>query len=331
VNGADREDYLAAVARLSSGVLIDEPLAAAARAGGPGAAGKARLAGRMKSLAERLKKQGVAVTEGENGRVTTDPANVREPRAGGPSWKAVNALAEEFGFFEVPGKEVFDYQVMGIDVPAGLIRNALAGDPGKDPETGAPLPRLSVYVKCEDEGQMLGAAEPDLYLLRTEIPYPVNFLKATIGLWCRLCIVIGVAVALSTYLSGVLSLLLTALLYLIGFFTDYLSELAKGTNIGGGPVQTISQLVRAEQPTTPLADGASTKVILFADRSWQWLIRRLQNMIPDVDSFSWGNFVSEGFNVSPEYLVLNVLVAFGYLLPWAVLAYYLMKSREVAA
>ena len=31
------------------------------------------------------------------------------------------------------------------------------------------------------------------------------------------------------------------------------------------------------------------------------------------------------------YLLVNVLVTFGYLLPWAILAYYLMKSREVAA
>ena len=62
-----------------------------------------------------------------------------------------------------------------------------------------------------------------------------------------------------------------------------------------------------------------------------WAFRRVQNMIPDVDSFSWGNFVSEGFNVNTEYLVVNLLVTFGYLLPWAILAYYLMKSREVAA
>jgi hypothetical protein len=54
-------------------------------------------------------------------------------------------------------------------------------------------------------------------------------------------------------------------------------------------------------------------------------------MIPDVESFSWGHFVAEGYNVNAEYLVVNVIVTFGYLLPWAVLGYYLMKSREVAA
>jgi ABC-type transport system involved in multi-copper enzyme maturation permease subunit len=247
-----------------------------------------------------------------------------------PEWKAVNQLAEEYGYFEVRAKEVFDYQVMGVEVPAGLFRNALATDPGRD-AAGTPLPRLTVYVKCEDEGQMLGAAEPDLYLLQSEMPYTVNFLKGTIGLWCRLLIIIGVAVALSTYLSGVLALLLTALIYVVGFFTDHLSDLANNRNIGGGPFQSISQLIKADTPNAPLSDSASTKAILLGDRSFAWLIRRVQNMIPDVDAFSWGNFVSEGFNVNTEYLVVNLLVTLGYLLPWAILARYMMKAREVAA
>ena len=42
-----------------------------------------------------------------------------------------NELAEKFGFFEIRGKEVFDYPVMGVEVPAGLFRNALQGDPGR--------------------------------------------------------------------------------------------------------------------------------------------------------------------------------------------------------
>jgi hypothetical protein len=247
-----------------------------------------------------------------------------------PVWEAVNELAEEFGFYEIKGKEVFDYQVMSVEIPAGLFRNAMKNDPGKD-SAGNPLPRFSVYVKCESEGQLLGAAEPDLYLLQNEMPYAYNFLKGQIGLWCRLCIVVGLAVALSTYLSGVLTLLATMFIFIAGFFTDHLNDLANNRNTGGGPFQSMSQLVKAEQGTTPLTDSASTKALLFSDKGFAWFVRRLQNMIPDVESFSWGHFVSEGFNVNTEYLVVNLLITFGYLLPWAVLAYYLMKSREVAA
>jgi len=201
--------------------------------------------------------------------------------------------------------------------------------PGKDAD-GKPLPAFSIYVKCESEGQLLGAAEPDLYLLQNELPVTQNFLKGMVGLWCRLCIVVGVAVAVSTYLSGILAFLLTAGRYVIGLFTDHLNDLATSRNIGG-PFQSLSQIVKAEQSTVPVSDTAGARALIFGDKIAAWFFRRFQNLIPDVDSFSWDHFVAEGFNVNTEYLVVNLLITFGYLLPWAVLAYYLMNNREVAA
>jgi hypothetical protein len=254
----------------------------------------------------------------------TDPTDQAAARPGTRGWDAVNQLAEEFGYYEFNGKEVFDYQVMSVEVPAGLFRNALQGDPKG--------PRFSVYVKCESPGQLLGAAEPDLYLLESEMPFWFNFLKAGIGLWCRLCIVVGLAVALSTYLSGILVVIAVAFVYLVGFFTDHLSDVANNRNaVGGGPLQSLSQILRAEQPTAPLSDSATTKAIQKGDQALAWVIRRVQNLIPDVESFSWEHFVGEGFNVNGEYLVLNLLVTFGYLIPWFVFGFYLMKLREVAA
>jgi hypothetical protein len=249
---------------------------------------------------------------------------------GTAAWAEVNKLAEKHGCYEYRNKEVFDYKPMGIELPAGLIRNALQGDPGQD-ANGRPLPRLSVYVKCETAGQMLGMAQPDLYLLEYEQPFAVNYLKGMIGLWCRLCIIVWLAVACSTYLSGVLSLLAVGMIFAAGFFTDHIRDLAANRSVGGGPFESMSRLVKAEQPTTPLDETAGTRALVFADRGWDWVVRRVQNVIPDIESYDWSQFVAEGFNVSTEYLVVNLLFTFGYLLPWGILAYYLMKSREVAA
>ena len=254
-------------------------------------------------------------------------------RPGTPGWAAMNELAQKHGYYELH-KEVFDYTVMGLEVPAGIFRNAAEGDPGvEDGQDGKkrPRPRVSIYIKCESGGQLLGMAEPDLYLLEGNQSFTLNFVKGTIGLWCRLCILIGVAIALSTYLSGVLSLLIAAMIFLLGYATDHLNDLATSRNVGGGPFQTISQLIRTETPTTPFGDSTSAKAVLFFDRWWAWVVRRIQNVIPDVESYTWTHFVSEGFNVNSEYLVINVLMMVGYLFPWAVLAYYLMKSREVAS
>jgi hypothetical protein len=190
---------------------------------------------------------------------------------------------------------------------------------------------LSVFVKCDSGGQLLGMAEPDLYLLEYEWPFELNFLKSMIGLWCRLCIIVALAVTCSTYLSGVLSFLVAGFIFTLGYFSEHMNDLAFDRNIGGGPFRSLSQIIKAEQPTMPLGDSSGVKALLYGDRFVAWIIRRLQNVIPDVDALNWSDFVSEGFNVNTEYLVVNLLITFGYVLPWAILAYYLMKSREVAA
>ena len=54
--------------------------------------------------------------------------------------------------------------------------------------------------------------------------------------------------------------------------------------------------------------------------------------IPDVNRVDWTDYVGEGFNISASNtLLLNGFIVAGYLLPWGILAYYLMKSREVAS
>jgi hypothetical protein len=262
------------------------------------------------------------------------PPGTITARPGSSGWKEINELAEKHGYYETRNKEVFDYAVMSLDIPAGIFRNAAQGNPGTEPGRDGkpqPRPRLSIYVKCESSGQLLGMAEPDLYLLEGNQTFTLNFIKGMFGLWCRLCILVGLAIACSTYLSGVLSLLLAAMIFVIGYASDHLTDVALNRNVGGGPFQTISQLVRTETPTTPFGDSSSAKVVLFADRSWAWMVRRFQNVFPDVESFTWTQFVSEGFNINSEYLAINLLMMIGYLFPWAVLAYYLLKSREVAS
>ena len=244
-------------------------------------------------------------------------------------WKVVDELAEEFGIFEIAGKEVYDYHPERIAVPAGLFRNAQ--------KAAGPDAPVTVLVKCTTPGQMLGMADADLYFLEND-PKPSatgfaqNYFKSAFGLWCRVCLVIGLAVCCSTYLSGVIAFLAAAFLFLAGFFSDHLADMATGKSFAGGPFQAMNQLLEAKSSTTPM-DQANplTKVALGGDAAFSWLVRRFINLVPDVDAFSWTAFVGEGFNVPLEYLVMNFVVLVGYLLPWFVLGFYLMRSREVAA
>jgi hypothetical protein len=248
-----------------------------------------------------------------------------------PAWKVVDKLAEKYGFYEAKGKEIFDYHPDSVPVPAGLFRYAAQGSPPAGPQ-GQPAPRVAVAVKCNTRGQMLGMAEPDLFLLEGDRSFSENYFKAAVGLWCRVALIIGLAVTCSTYLAGVIAFLTAALLFAGGYASDHLADMASGQSYVGGPFKAMNQLLKAEQ-TTAQADPNSpiTGAVEGLDKAFAWGVRRVINMVPDVYAYSWTNFLSEGFNIPVGALLMNLVVLAGYLLPWFILGYYLIRSREVAA
>ena len=247
-----------------------------------------------------------------------------------PEWQAVNTLAREFGFYELTSREIFDYQPERFAIPVGIFENAAEPRPDNPDE---PRPAaLKVYVKCLTGGQLLGVAEGDLYILEGEKSFVENYFKAIFGLWCRVCIVLGLAIVLSTYLSGIITFLGTLFLFISAYFTDHIKDLASSNSYVGGPARAASQLLNAQQSSTMLdARNPVTRLTEGLDNFFSWIIRRFINLVPDVEAFSWTNYISEGFNIPFEALVMNLLLTAGYLLPWFVLGFYLLRSREVAA
>ncbi|VTS07540.1 ABC transporter permease [Tuwongella immobilis] len=244
-------------------------------------------------------------------------------------WAKVNELARKYGIFEFRNKQVVDYHTQAIQVPTGLFENALDGTPPSNPNA-PPQPLVRVLVKCESPTQFLGMAPYDLYFLEGEGSFTLNFFKGAVGLWCRLLIIIGIAVAVSTYLNGIISLLVSVFLILAGFFQDFIADLARGTNYGGGPLESFNRLVRGDNITIELDRTPAIQFAQGVDEGFRWLVRRLLNIIPDIERFNWTPYVAEGFNISGEFLIMNVLFLVAYLLPWAILSYYLMRSREIA-
>ncbi|QJW97714.1 hypothetical protein [Frigoriglobus tundricola] len=90
-----------------------------------------------------------------------DP-EAEKPDADG--WKAANTLAEKYGYYEVRVPKVLDGVETTIDLPAGVFRNARKSEAETDGRGAAKRPRVSVFVKCETAGVLLGVAEPDLSL-----------------------------------------------------------------------------------------------------------------------------------------------------------------------
>ena len=93
------------------------------------------------------------------------------------------------------------------------------------------------------------------------------------------------------------------------------------------------RLVNRELPAKPLDKQSGTLAVLFkGDAVYEWWLRFMMNVIPDVGMFYPKEYVANGFDITwgPLLFLNNILPAIGYLLPWGLLSYYLIKSREIA-
>jgi hypothetical protein len=286
----------------------------------------------------------------------------RQFRQGDP-----HELARKYGIFQQRSREIKNFHTESIDVPGELFHNQLVtrqelheqiealtakvkqpGGLNKEEEKelgslqtdeerlqewdsqGQKRPPLRVEIKCEDGKQLIGAARHDLYFLEGEGWFAANFIKGAVGLWFRLCLVIGLAVACSTYLNGVISWMATMFLVIAGVFLPFIKEVAAGTNWGGGPMRSFLLLGKGQ--VSPLQQEMTPTVHLSiqVDNVYRWILNACLKVIPDYNRFDLKDFVAQGFDIPWAHLTMNWLYLTGYLLLWAILAYYLMKAREVA-
>jgi hypothetical protein len=245
---------------------------------------------------------------------------------------AKQILAEEFGFYEDQSLSVTNNHTQRIILPAALFTpleeevNPAGSESaeGEDEEL-APL-RIIVSVNDQSKGQRVGVNVHDLYLLDEEKPFELNFLKGAFGLWCRLCLVIGVAVACSTYLSGVISWLCTMFVFGLGLFKESIRHLALGVGGVKGPMVSLIEVTTGKQVQAP------DPVMTVFDQAHANFLEVILKMIPDVNRFDLSRYVANGFDISVIRVLFldNLLPLLAYLLPWFLLSYYLIQSREVA-
>ncbi|MCI0376167.1 MAG: ABC transporter permease [Gemmataceae bacterium] len=252
--------------------------------------------------------------------------------------KAVNEeLVRKYGIFEAPGFEVSDYHTQTLRVPSYLFERLAElekerpreGLPGED---APPMLRVVVGVDHTSPTQMLGVARRDLYILAAEQPFWINFLKGILGMWCTILLVLGVAIGCSTYLSGIISWLCTVFLFGAGLFKDSIRQLAEGRSPGGGPLEAAFRIITRTSQGAPLDQTPTASLLQGGDDVYRWWMRRFLNLLPDVSRHDLHQYVANGFDISWGQVLLtdNLIPLVAYLLPWGILAFYLMKFREIA-
>jgi hypothetical protein len=153
-----------------------------------------------------------------------------------------------------------------------------------------------------------------------------------LGMWCTFILVLGIAIACSTYLSGVIAWFCTMFLFCAGMFTTYLQQLASGRLYGGGAAEAAYRLALNRPIGAPIDQSPAASLLRGFDAFFAWWVQRFLNLVPNVNRYDLHSYVANGFDIgwSQVLLVDNLLPLVGYLLPWGILAYYLMKYREIA-
>jgi hypothetical protein len=251
-------------------------------------------------------------------------------------------LALKYGCFELPSKEIHNLHTYPVDIPGGIFKKAVEDAAQRRPVTSpgeSEIPPLAVKVKCESRTQYVGVAKYDLYFRLDEddptgradrVRFMWNYAKGQMGLWCRLCLVVGVAVAWSTYLSGLISFLATSFLYLGGVCREFIKSIGEGTAPVGGPFESGYRLALRDLGA-PMDETTAYRVVNATDQVVRFILRRVMSVLPDVDRFDLSLNVAEGFNIPSGQLAMTCLMVLGYLLLCALAGYYLMKWREIAS
>jgi hypothetical protein len=263
-------------------------------------------------------------------REGTDPERVRQ--------QVEDQLIERYGLYESRNILVIDYHIGKLEVPASLfrkLRQAHSNPPsrlaGSDTE-----PELKVLLWVgEDRNsaqQLIGVSKRDLYLVLGELPFELNFFKGALGLWFLTLLVLGVALACSTYFSGVISLLCTGFLVGAGALYKFIEELASGRAPGGGPFQAAYRILYHLPIAAPVEQTPIATLGEGIDKLYAGVCYFLLKIVPDLERYHLTQYVAGGYDI-PWVRVLfldNFVPWLGYLLPWLILAYYLMRSREIA-
>ncbi len=197
----------------------------------------------------------------------------------------------------------------------------------------APDGSFEVVIRCQDRGQYLGMAAADIYLRPADLQFWWNFIKGYIGIWLQMFIVICFGTMFSTFLSGPVAVIATVAALILGFFGFFVDDLVKNTSKGGGPIESLIRLPTqmGSQIELELGNDKLQSAIYMLDRGIVTAVARLKDAVPNFSQLDTSNFVAYGYNIFGGLLGRHLTIAFCYFVLTALVSYFFLKTREMAA
>jgi hypothetical protein len=198
--------------------------------------------------------------------------------------------------------------------------------------------KLQIRVACDDGGQYLGMARPDLFFRLPDRSFSAAYAKTIFSLWMMLVLIVTLGTTASTFVKGPVATMLLGT-YLVmgqvlrGYWDEYLGQyFSEGRALGGGLIESIVRIWRQDNQMTPLDDGTMKTVITWIDeRIIQWT-GAIHTIIPDFRQFDSTPELANGFDVPLGTVVLPAVgVTLAFFIPCVVLGTYSLLMRELEA
>ncbi|MCA9121888.1 MAG: ABC transporter permease [Planctomycetaceae bacterium] len=236
--------------------------------------------------------------------------------------EAINFTAKEF----VSDKQTIPSSIRIVDNEDGSVRDGnlfdLVNDEGQ----------LEVWVQCGERSQYYGMAERDVYILDRDASFVANLAKGYVGIWLQMVMVTSFGVMFSTFLSGAVAMMATLSSIVVGYFSNFIFEVATGTQEGGGPIESLIRIVTQQNVSVDLEIGKAPMTIVEGfDTVFMTFMQAMTGMLPDYGKFTTTQYVAYGYNIDGSLMSIQLLTAFCYVFVVSLISYYLLKTREIAA
>jgi hypothetical protein len=191
--------------------------------------------------------------------------------------------------------------------------------------------KFEVWLQCVEPAQYFGAAQPDLYIRAGDASFELNFVKAYLGIWMQMVLMIAFGVMFSTFLSGPVALTATLGALVGGLFNDFMTQLAHHQVVGGGPTEALVRILKQQNVVTELDPGLGTTVVkVLLDKPAELFLRLMSSILPSFGDFGYAGFVAYGYNVDLNMLAVHLVTTFSFLVPLFIAGYFFLKTREIA-
>ena len=192
--------------------------------------------------------------------------------------------------------------------------------------------QVEVELRCVDSAQYFGVAPPDLYLRPGDAPFELNFAKAYLSIWLIMVLVTAFGVTFSTFLSAPVALMASIAAINLGFFGQFVRDIATGASFGGGPIESFIRIIIQQNVMTDLEMNAIVvKIVKGIDAVLMNIMQAATYILPDYTQFDTTEFVASGYNIMGSLVGQQLTMAIVYFTAVSIAGYFFLKTREIAA